>query len=84
MKKIKKKLNNINKNIIKKMIKIIIFYNNMISQLEQYLINSLDNIYHLNCVNHINNCIIAQLGDNGMNNHNLQIGDKVKLYVFYS
>lgn len=59
-------------------------YINMISQLEQYLIDSLDNIYHLNCVNHRNNGIIAQLGGNGMNNQNLQIGNKVKLYVFYS
>lgn len=49
--------------------------------MEQYLIDSLD---HLNCVNHINNGIIAQLGGNGMNNHNLQIGYKVNFYVFYS
>lgn len=58
-------------------------YINTISQLEQYLIDKLDN--ELNCVNNRNvNGNIAQLGGNGLNIHNLQYGDKVKLYVFYS
>lgn len=60
-------------------------YINMIAQLEQFLINNLNNIYGFNCVNNRNiNGNIAQMGGNGLNNNNLQYGDKIKLYVFYS
>jgi len=60
-------------------------YINTISQLEQFLIDYLNKNFGFNCVNNRNiNGNIAQLGGNGLNNHNLQYGDKVKLYVFYS
>lgn len=59
-------------------------YINIIAQLEQFLINNLNNIYGFNCVNNRNiNGNIAQMGGNGLNNNNLQYGDKIKLYVFY-
>jgi len=57
---------------------------NTISQLEQYLIDSLDRNYGDYCVNDRKmNGNISQKGGSGLNNHNLQIGDKVSLYVFY-
>ena len=59
-------------------------YINTISQLEQYLIDSLDKKYGDCCVNDRKmNGDIAQKGGNGLNNRNLQIGNKVSLYVFY-
>lgn len=59
-------------------------YINKISQLEQYLIDSLDKKYGDYCVNdRKNNGIISQKGGSGLNNHNLRIGDKVFFYVFY-
>ena len=57
---------------------------NTISELEQYLIDSLDKKYGDYCVNDRKiNGNIAQKGGSGLNNSNLQIGDKVSLYVFY-
>jgi len=57
---------------------------NTISQLEQYLIDSLDKKYGNYCINDRKmNGNISQKGGSGLNNHNLQIGDKVSLYVFY-
>jgi len=59
-------------------------YINTISQLEQYLIDSLDKKYGDCCVNDRKmNGNIAQKGGSGLNNRNLQIGNKVSLYVFY-
>lgn len=57
---------------------------NIISQLEQYLIDSLDKKYGNYCINDRKmNGNISQKGGSGLNNRNLQIGDKVSLYVFY-
>lgn len=54
---------------------------NTISQLEQYLIDSLDRNYGDYCVNDRKmNGNISQKGGSWLNNHNLQIGDKVYMY----
>lgn len=59
-------------------------YKNLISYVEQYLIDELDKKYGNKCKNDRNkNKTIAQRGGAGVQTQNLQLGDAVKFYIFY-
>ena len=57
-------------------------YKELISMIEQYLIDILDKIFGVKCVNDRNeDRTIAQRGGSGI--HDLKYGDDYKLYIFY-
>ena len=57
-------------------------YRELISLIEQYLINKLDELFGIKCVNDRNeDGTIAQRGGAGL--HDLEDGDDYKLYIFY-
>jgi hypothetical protein len=57
---------------------------NNISKIENYLINSLDIKFGRNCINSRDtDGLIKQLGGNGLNITNNNIGDKIIFYIFY-
>lgn len=55
-----------------------------ISEIENYLINTLNNVFGYNCVNSRNRYgSIVQIGGNGINITNNNVGDKIKFYIFF-
>lgn len=57
---------------------------NNISKIENYLIDALDEVFGESCINaRDRNGTISQLGGNGLNIENNNVGDKIIFYVFY-
>jgi hypothetical protein len=57
-------------------------YKDLISRIEQYLIDQLNKFFGVKCVNDRNeDGTIAQRGGSGI--HDLKYGDEYKLYIFY-
>jgi hypothetical protein len=59
-------------------------YRGLITEVEQYLIDKLNEKYGDKCINNRNKDeTIAQRGGAGVQNQNLQLNDAYKLYIFY-
>ena len=57
---------------------------NYISEIENHLINSLNEVFDKHCINARNvNGTISQLGGNGLNIKINNVGDKIIFYIFY-
>jgi len=59
-------------------------YKDLITEIEQYLINELNKKYGNKCKNDRNrDGIISQRGGAGVQLNNLQLNDAIKFYIFY-